>query len=220
MTHRLVVFDVDGTLVDSQHHIHSAMAHAFEDAGLAPVPLAQVLGIVGLSLPQAVAELAPHACDDTQRRVVEGYKAAFLAKRVGDDAPLYPGALDCLHALAGRDDVVLAVATGKSRRGLDAMIETHGLGHMFISLQTADDHPSKPHPSMLLAALADSGLGADRAVMVGDTSFDMAMAGAAGMAAFGVAWGYHTAQDLHAAGAGLVAPDFAALTRAIEEWAA
>lgn len=217
---RLVVFDVDGTLVDSQHHIHNAMSHAFESVGLPPLPMAQVRGIVGLSLPVAVAELAPAADRDTQAGIVEGYKRAFREARIADEAPFYPGAMECLDRLALRDDMLLAVATGKSMHGLRAMIAAHGLAGRFISLQTADHHPSKPHPSMLLAALADAGVAADRAVMIGDTSFDMAMAGAAGMAGFGVGWGYHDRAALNAAGAALIADDFPALTRGIEAWAA
>ncbi len=217
---RLVVFDVDGTLIDSQHHICAAMDAAFGSVGRAPLPRAQVLGIVGLSLPVAVVQLTPGADADTRDRIVTAYRAAFMAERLVQAAPLYPGARDCLDRLAARDDLMLAVATGKSRRGLNAMIEAHGLQGLFVSLQTADTHPSKPAPGMLLQTLADSGVTADRAVMVGDTSFDMEMAQAAGMPGFGVAWGYHPSAALMDAGAALVAPDFAALITAIEEWSA
>lgn len=217
---KLVVFDVDGTLVDSQHHICRAMAAAFEGAGLAPLDRAQVLEIVGLSLPVAVARLAPGADSRTQARIVAGYRAAFMAARLTDSAPLYPGALDCLDRLARLDGLSLAVATGKSRRGMAAMIEAHGLEGRFVSVQTADDHPSKPDPAMLLAALDDAGVAAAQAAMIGDTTFDMLMAAAAGVAGIGVAWGYHPAQALGGAGARLVAADFGALTAAIEDWAA
>lgn len=217
---RLVVFDVDGTLVDSQNHIHHAMGFAFEQAGLEPLPKAQVLTIVGLSLPVAVAQLAPEADIATQARIVEGYKDSFMKARLNQAAPLYPGALDCLDRLAGRDDLLLAIATGKSRRGLDAMIAAHGLAGRFLSLQTADGHPSKPHPSMLWSALAETGAEAARALMVGDTSFDMQMARAAGVAGFGVTWGYHPVEALSEAGAARIVPNFPALTEAIEEWAA
>ncbi|MBU3031655.1 HAD-IA family hydrolase [Paracoccus marinaquae] len=216
---RLVVFDVDGTLVDSQHHICRAMDMAFEHAGLTPLPRPQILGIVGLSLPVAVAQLAPEADPPTQARIVAGYRAAFQMSRMTEEAPLFPGAMACLDGLSARDDMLLAVATGKSRRGLDAMIEAHGLVGRFVSLQTADDHPSKPHPAMLLAAIAEGGVEAGRAAMVGDTSFDIEMARGAGATGFGVAWGYHPAAALEQAGAALVAPDFPALTAAIEDWA-
>lgn len=217
---KLVIFDVDGTLIDSQHHIHHAMSHAFQAAGLTPLPQSQVLGIVGLSLPVAVARLAPETDEPTQSRIVQGYKDSFMSARKAAPAPLYPGARDCLDALSARDDLLLAVATGKSRRGLQAMIEAHGLEGRFVSLQTADDHPSKPHPSMLEAVLAETGAEAGDAVMIGDTAFDIEMAVAAGMPGFGVAWGYHPVAALRDAGAALVAPDFPALTAAITEWAA
>ncbi|WP_410218811.1 HAD-IA family hydrolase [Paracoccus sp. (in: a-proteobacteria)] len=217
---RLVVFDVDGTLVDSQNHIHHAMSFAFQEAGLLPLPKAQVLTIVGLSLPVAVAQLAPDADPETQARIVQGYKDSFMRARLEQAAPLYPGALNCLDRLAEHDDLVLAVATGKSRRGLDAMIAAHGLQGRFLSLQTADGHPSKPHPSMLLAALAETGAKAGQAVMIGDTTFDMEMAKAAGLTGFGVTWGYHPVEALSDAGAARIVTDFEALTDAIEEWAA
>lgn len=216
---RLVIFDVDGTLVDSQHHITHAMTEGFAAADLPPPPRDEVLGIVGLSLPVAVAQLLPLADLATQGRVVDGYRAAYLQARTQKAAPLYPGARDCLGRLAARDDLLLAVATGKSRRGLDAVIAAHGLDGMFVSLQTADGHPSKPHPSMLLQALADAGAQPERAVMIGDTSFDIDMARAAGMTGFGVTWGYHRPEALDAAGASLIAQDFEDLTRAIEAWA-
>ena len=217
---RLVVFDVDGTLVDSQNHITHAMGFAFDQVGLTPLPKSQVLSIVGLSLPVAVAQLAPDVDADTQARIVAGYKESFMRARLDSAAPLYPGAMECLDRLSDRDDLLLAVATGKSRRGLDAMIAAHGLQGRFLSLQTADGHPSKPHPSMLHAARAETGTEAGRAVMVGDTSFDMEMAQAAGLAGFGVSWGYHPAHALQDAGAIRILDDFTGLTTAIEEWAA
>ena len=217
---RLIVFDVDGTLVDSQNHITHAMGFAFDQVGLTPLPKSQVLSIVGLSLPVAVAQLAPDLDAQTQARIVAAYKDSFMRARLDSAAPLYPGAMACLDRLADRDDLLLAVATGKSRRGLDAMIAAHGLQGRFLSLQTADGHPSKPHPSMLQAALAETGTTADRAVMIGDTSFDMEMARAAGLAGFGVSWGYHPTHALQDAGAARILDDFTGLTTAIEEWAA
>ncbi len=216
---KLVIFDVDGTLVDSQALIVGAMTHGFEVAGLDPLPREDVLSIVGLSLPVAVAELIPEASQAAQDAVVAGYRAAFHEARLQQAAPLYPGAEDCLQRLAARDDLLLAIATGKSRRGLRAMVEAHGWQRLFLSLQTADDHPSKPHPAMIEAALSECGVVAERAVMIGDTSFDMDMARAAGVAGFGVSWGYHGEPKLRAAGARLIAPDYPALTQSLLEWA-
>ncbi|HRO14979.1 MAG TPA: HAD-IA family hydrolase [Paracoccus sp. (in: a-proteobacteria)] len=217
---RLVVFDIDGTLVDSRAHILHAMARGMAAAGLPPLPDAQVLSIVGLSLPVAVATLLPRADPAGREAVVRGYRAAYQARRQDRESPLYPGAGELLVQLAGRDDLLLGVATGKSRRGLDALLAAHGLTRCFVTTQCADIHPSKPAPAMLLACLHEAGVDADRAVMVGDSSFDMQMAGNAGVAGLGVAWGFHRTGDLIAAGARSVAQDFGGLQAWIEEWAA
>ncbi len=191
---RLVLFDVDGTLVDSQGSIVSAMTASFQAASL-PVPdRPAILSIVGLSLPHAIARLAPEQCDTVQHDLVEGYKAAYHAQRLEQGAassPLYPGAFEILQALHAIPEVLLGVATGKSQRGLDALLEAHALEQFFVTRQVADHHPSKPHPSMIDTARSDTGVAASDTVMVGDTSFDMEMAKAAGVAGIGVSWGYH-----------------------------
>ncbi|CAN0589408.1 unnamed protein product, partial [Ectocarpus sp. 12 AP-2014] len=172
---KLVIFDVDGTLVDSQAAIVGAMTGAFAAVG-APLPERQVLlSIVGLSLDRAMAELAPDLEAAVLAQMVEAYKEAYHAHRLETGAasmPLYPGAIETLEALSAMPDVLLGVATGKSRRGLDAMIEVHGMGRLFITRQVADDHPSKPHPSMILTAMAETGVDAADTVMIGDTEFD------------------------------------------------
>ena len=212
----LVVFDVDGTLVDSQDHICAAMSVAFAAVGLPEPPRARVLSIVGLSLPQAVATLAPDLAPAVQARIVAAYKASFMPQSGAKPSPLFPGALAALDSLAGRADVILAVATGKSRRGLDRLIDRHGLTGRFQSRQVADDHPSKPHPSMLLAALRETGVPADRAVMVGDTTYDIDMARAASVTAIGVSWGYHPPEALTKAGAECLIAGFADLVPALD----
>lgn len=210
----LVVFDMDGTLIDSQAMIVAAMDAAWAGEGLAPPPRATTLSIVGLSLPVAMARLAPDLPEGRRERLVAGYKAAFTALRATELAPLYPGARVAVEALAARPGTVLGIATGKSRRGLDHVLDAHGLRGHFATAQVADDHPSKPDPSMLRAAVREAG--AARAVMVGDTTFDIDMARAAGLPGIGVAWGYHPPADLRAAGAELVLVDFAALPGAID----
>ncbi len=195
MTLTLVLFDVDGTLVDSQGHILASMDRAFATAGRPAPAREDVLGIVGLSLDVAFLKLCPDATADDRAALVDGYKQAFHDLRAEiPKSPLYPGAMDCLHTLNARDDIVLGVATGKSRRGLDHIIDSFDLHGLFVTQQVADDHPSKPHPSMATAALAESG--ADRGVMVGDTTFDMAMGRAAGLKTLAVNWGYHPAAEL------------------------
>lgn len=203
---KLAVFDCDGTLVDGQADVLWAMNRAFERAQLAPPPADQIRRLVGLSLPVAIRQLAPDADPTQQRDLTEFYKSSFRARREEGllDEPLYDGISDLLYALrdAGWS---LAVATGKSDRGLTACLAGHGLSDLFVSLQTADRHPSKPHPAMLESALFEAGVEAGDAVMIGDTSFDMQMARAAHVRALGVAWGYHAPDELLASGADMVA---------------
>lgn len=209
---RLVVFDVDGTLVDSQHDIVASMRAAFEVLGRPAPDRETMLSVVGLSLPQAMAILAPGLTEAELTGLVEGYRASWGGGRAA--SPLFPGALAMLDALAAQDELLLAVATGKSRRGLEKLLTAHELRKRFVSLQVADDHPSKPHPSMLMAALAETGVEAHRAVMVGDTEFDMQMGRAAGLATIGVTWGYHPRARLQ--DADLLIDDFAQLEDALE----
>jgi len=194
MSLRLVIFDVDGTLVDSQGDIVASMDAAFVGVGLIPPSRAEILSIVGLSLDRAIHQLAPQTPVEMLKEMVARYKAEYQALRARAGAvssPLYPGIRAVVDAFAGDDSTLLAIATGKSRRGLAALLDNHGWSRTFVSMQVADDHPSKPHPSMLLAALSDTGVSADRAVMIGDTTYDMDMAGAAGLPFLGVNWGYH-----------------------------
>jgi len=217
---KLVIWDIDGTLVDSHAMIMESMAAGMAAAGLPELPHRTVSSIVGLSLPLAVETLLPDHDGATHATVAEGYRLHYSAARARAESPLFPGARDCLDRLAARDDLLMAVATGKSRRGLDALLAAHDLGRYFVATHCADGHPSKPAPGMILSCLDDSGAEATRAVMIGDTSFDMNMAANAGIAAIGVAWGHHPAEDLTAAGAQAVARDFTELSELIEEWAA
>lgn len=216
---RLVVFDMDGTLIDSQHLILAAMTRAFDQAGHPMPERAEILAIVGLSLPEAMTALAPHLPATETARLADHYRESFVVRReAGEEiAPLYPGARAALDRLAADPELLLGVATGKARRGLDHVLAMHDLGGYFVTLQTADGHPSKPHPAMLHQALSETGVGPARAVMVGDTEFDMAMGKAAGFATVGVAWGYHPRERLAAAGADRVIEDFAELDTALAE---
>ena len=216
MSARLIVFDVDGTLVDSQAQIVAAMTHAFDAHGLPVLPREAVLSIVGLSLPQAIAQLVPAPDVALHAALAQSYRDSFFAQRAKEVSPLYPGARAALDALAGRDDVILGVATGKARRGLDYILAAHGLAGLFRTTQVADNHPSKPHPSMLRAALAEAGVAPGQAVMIGDTTYDMEMARAAGTRRLGVAWGYHAPAALAETGADCVLDSFDALLPALE----
>ncbi|MGB7407332.1 MAG: HAD-IA family hydrolase [Pontixanthobacter sp.] len=208
MAIKLAVFDCDGTLVDGQAGICEAMEAAFDAAGLPRPDRHDIRRIVGLSLPQAVGLLAPDVGKRERTIAVEAYKENFRQSRMQGrlQEPLFngiPALLDRLRV----DGWSLAVATGKSDRGLFSCLSIHGLKDHFVSLQTADRHPSKPDPAMLEAAMVDAAATADDTVMIGDTTFDIAMANAAGVRAVGVAWGYHTAEELLAEGADGVAQD-------------
>ncbi len=194
------MFDVDGTLVDSQDLIVAAQGATFRAHGLEPPSRERSLSIVGLSLVQAMRVLVP---DGPAESLAEGYKTAFQRLRA-DPAyrePLFPGAAELVAELSGRDEVVLGIATGKSRRGVAHLLARHGWEGVFATIQTADDHPSKPHPAMLEQALAETGAEPRDSVMIGDSTFDMAMARAAGIGAIGVSWGYHRPEALRETGA-------------------
>ena len=206
---RLIVFDCDGTLVDSQHLIVDAMNATFVGQGLVPPSPEAIRHVVGLSLAEAIARLVPGIRQDACALLVDGYKQSFQAMRLkaAFHEPLFEGAGETLRELERRGHL-LAVATGKSDRGLASVLATHGLEDLFASLQTADRHPSKPHPGMIEAAMAETGATADETVMVGDTSYDIEMARAARVHAIGVSWGYHPVAMLAQAGAHAVIDRF------------
>lgn len=219
MNPTLLIFDIDGTLVDSADMIVAAQAIAFAACNLPPPPREASLAVVGLSLPETFATLAPGG-------PVEALEAAYrdAAYRLRTEAripePLYAG-MDVLIADLHADErFVLAVATGKARRGVNHLVAKQGWEGFFASIQTADDAPSKPDPGMILAAIAETGIPAERAVMIGDSSFDMIMAKRAGIRALGVSWGFQAAARLREEGAGAIAADAAALRALIESFSA
>ena len=206
MTNRLALFDCDGTLVDSQHNICVAMETCFAGAGLAPPPRERTRSVVGLSLVEAMRAMLPEADADMHAALAEDYKRAFQAMRAGGlaEEPLFDGIAELIDTLDS-DGWLLGIATGKSDRGVALCLEHHGLGRRFVTVQTADRHPSKPHPSMAEQAMADAGAAPGTTIVIGDTSYDMAMARAAGARALGAGWGYHSADELTRAGAHKVA---------------
>lgn len=215
---RLVVFDMDGTLIDSQAHITAVMFAAFAEQGLAPPTAEASRRVIGLALPEALGALSGQS-GDALVRLVANYRSLYLSGIASQDGaePLYAGAREALGQLASNDGTVLGIATGKAMRGVNRVLDLHGLAAMFSTLQTPDTNPSKPDPGMMLSAMAETGIGPDRAVVIGDTSFDMEMAKAAGALAIGVMWGYHERVDLKRAGADLIVDDYAALNGAIDE---
>ncbi|QBY02845.1 HAD family hydrolase [Rhodophyticola sp. CCM32] len=218
---KLIIFDVDGTLVDSQAHILASMEGAFDAMGLPAPDRAATLSIVGLSLPQAMMRLIPDASEAVRTQLVEAYKSRFAQLRQTGDgralSPLYPGAMAGLQALAAQEEVFLGIATGKSRRGLDHLFEIHGIGPLFHTVQVADDHPSKPHPSMVLTCLRETGVAPEHAVILGDTTYDIEMGRAGGIHAIGVDWGYHPSTTLTGAGAATILSDFTELPPALDQ---
>lgn len=203
---RLAIFDCDGTLVDSGATIARALGTAFEENGLELPPPEVSRKIIGLSLAEAMSVLLPNQTRERHLALAEDYKQAFWKLRAAGEVeePLFEGVLELLDALED-DGWVLGVATGKSDRGLRLCLESHGIHARFVSLQTSDRHPSKPHPSMVWHAIAEAGATPGSSIVVGDTSFDMAMAVSAGASGIGAGWGYHEADELLEAGAIAVA---------------
>jgi len=214
----LILFDCDGTLVDSQHVIVETMNRAFRAEGQTPPTADATRSIVGLSLEVAMAKLAPHLDDHDHRRLAETYKEQFATLRLTEDfsEPMFEGAMAVLDKLAAMD-ILLGVATGKSLRGLRMVLEHHRIKDRFVTLQTADFHPSKPHPSMVETALRETGVVADATWLIGDTSFDMEMAVAGGVRPIGVTWGYHRDEALREAGAEIVLERFEQLLELVDE---
>lgn len=190
----LLVFDWDGTLIDSTAKIVRCMQCAAEQVGVPVLSHEAICQIIGLGLPEAIAELYP-AHDAATRETVRQQYVHFFISVDQTPSPFFAGVEETLHRL--RDDgYTLAVATGKSRRGLDRVLGQLGMASFFHATRCADETRSKPHPQMLHELLAEAGCDVADALMVGDTHFDMAMAQAAGMARVAVSYGAHHPQQL------------------------
>jgi phosphoglycolate phosphatase len=214
-TTHLILLDIDGTLVDSQDFIVEAQRRAFAAHALPAPERARSLSVVGLSLIEAFTELVGK--DAPAAGLADAYRKAWHEMRE-DPAfldPFFEGALEFVRELIARGDVKLGIATGKARRGVVHLMDRTGWHEHFVTIQTADDHPSKPAPDMILKAMAEVGASPQHTIMIGDTSYDMAMAKAAGVHGIGVGWGYHAREALLAAGAEQIVDDFAHLTQVI-----
>jgi phosphoglycolate phosphatase len=197
----LILFDIDGTLVDSQSEILAAMHDAFASIAK-PVPNRDViLSTVGLSLEQAMKQLLPSDCDaGIISSAVTAYKHSYRKSReAGAMSVIYPGIADLLRKCRSHENWLLGLATGKSQRGVSALVEYYDWGGVFQTIQTADTHPSKPNPAMLQAVFSETGVPAQRCLFIGDTTHDMQMAVAAGVGFVGVSWGYHPIDRFDAA---------------------
>lgn len=215
----LIIFDVDGTLVDSQNTILHGLQVGFEAVGLPMPDRKTALSIVGRSLEEAFADLVGEAHADKVPAMADAYRTSKISRRgLGLDIdPLYPGAREAVERLHGQDDILLGIATGKAMRGVRHMQDTHGMHDRFVTIQTADTSPSKPHPDMIFRAMAETGVEPHRTLMIGDTGFDMAMARAAGAHAVGVNWGYHDHAQLTEGGANRIIQGFEDLDLALSE---
>ncbi len=209
---KLAVFDCDGTLVDSQHHIVAAVVETWRRHDLPPPAAALVRTGIGLPLHQTLSRLAPDGDAALHDSLTDTYKAVYTAMRQQPDhwEPLYPGVVETLDRLSAAG-WLLGIATGKAKRGLLAVLDMHALKDRFVVLRTADDGPGKPHPFMLTSAMSEIGVEPADTVMIGDTSFDIEMARAAGTLAVGVSWGYHPIEMLQAAGAHHLVHDYSTL---------
>ncbi|MDP3526036.1 MAG: HAD-IA family hydrolase [Hoeflea sp.] len=203
---KLALFDCDGTIVDSAAIIHACMERTFDDFGIARPGLDHTKSIIGLTLDIAIAQMLSRPLDPEIAAMTARYKEHFMLYREAGGAlePVYDGLMDLIAGLAARDDVILGVVTGKSRRGLDAILAHHGLTSSFFTTRTADDCPSKPHPAMVLECCAEAGVPPAQTFVIGDAVYDMQMAVSAGASAIGVSWGYGPVDALKAAGASRV----------------
>ena len=199
---RVLICDVDGTLVDSAEGVVQAVKAACAAVGVPMPSAALVRAQIGLSLDVMFARLDIRGYARHRDALLSAYRDAYYRARAEhgarDHSPLFPGVMDLLRRLAAEPWTLLALATGKSRRGVDALVAAHGLDGLFASIQTADRHPSKPDPAMIHAVLRETGADPGDAVMLGDTIYDVEMARRAGVASIGVGWGYHPLTDLRA----------------------
>ncbi|MBB4041898.1 phosphoglycolate phosphatase [Microvirga flocculans] len=217
---KLILFDVDGTLIDSQNIIVSALQRTFDAHGLEPPSRERGLSIVGLSLAEAFTALAGEKAPIAS--MVTTYKevSTILRRDPAHAEPLFPGAGECIETLRRREGVLLGIATGNSRRGVARHLDSFGWHGVFSSIQTADDAPSKPHPAMILQAMRETGAAPHNTVMIGDSSYDMAMARSAGVMSVGVSWGFQPVTALAEAGAGTVVNTYAELGTVLDEFLA
>ncbi len=218
---KLVIFDCDGTLVDSADEISANMSAIFAELGVDWPGKEATRQCIGLSLPQTMQRLHPEGTDETHQALAQAYRDSF--QKAADAAArgsqvFFDGALEAIERLRQRDNVLLAIATGKSQRGVTRMLDNANIPRSaFASIQTADDAPSKPHPAMVVQAMSEAGgIDGQNTVMIGDASYDIEMARAAGAFALGVEWGYHHVDVLRQSGAHEIMSHFNHLDEILE----
>jgi phosphoglycolate phosphatase len=214
---RLVVFDMDGTLIDSVALIVETITAAFEAVGEPAPTAAAIRAISGITAHEAMGILAPAAGPARVEEILASYKHEYRNRAGGAREPLFDGAVAVLERLRHREDTILAVATGKGHTAAITLLTAHGILDWFHSVETPTHNRGKPDPQMIHTAMEKAGTTGAETVMIGDTTHDMNMAKAAGVAAIAVAWGYHEAVDLTAAGADIVIHRFDELEPAIDK---
>lgn len=190
---KLVIFDVDGTLVNSRAQILRSFSEAFKDLGLPQLEEDRVLSVIGLSLLLACEHLVGKG--EKAQLLADHYRSNYyrINAEIEKEGPqLFSGVQKVISQMEELPLAVLGIATGNSRRGVQRILNAYGWQNTFTTIQTADDAPSKPHPEMIFQAIADVGGRPDSTIMVGDTSFDIDMAVAAGVPSIGVTWGNHS----------------------------
>lgn len=213
---RLVIFDLDGTLIDSVALIVETVTASFNDVGH-PVPDEKTIrSISGISLPEAMKIMAPGADEARVEAIGAAYRARYSHEGGTAREPLFEGALAALDRLEADPETILAVATGKGYGGAVTLLERHGIVGRFNSIETPTHNRGKPDPQMIETAMAKAGIDREHTAMIGDTVHDMRMAKAGGVKAIGVAWGYHEPEELRAAGADIVIERFDQLDGALD----
>ncbi|MBW6424713.1 HAD-IA family hydrolase [Rhizobium sp. XQZ8] len=201
---KLVLFDCDGTLVDSGGLIHETMRRTFLHFGKPEPTFEDTKAIIGLTLDIAIARMQgkPHAGQE-EVDMTAYYKSLFVTVRqdMNFKEPLFDGIREVIDEIGPREDLRIGAVTGKSRRGLKLVMDTHGFDKYFVVGRTADDCPSKPHPAMVTECCDETGMKPADTLVIGDAIYDMQMAKAAGATAIGVAWGYASVDELKKAGA-------------------
>ena len=213
MTYSLVVFDWDGTVMDSTHSIVVAIQQTCRDLEITVPTDQQASWVIGLSLTEALRKAIPDLGDHNIDRFIERYRYHYFTRDT--DLRLFAGMRELLERLKAAG-IQLAVATGKSRRGLDRGIENHQLAPLFDMTRTAEETASKPDPQMLHEIMQELDVEPQHVVMVGDTTHDIDMAHNAGVDSFAVTYGAHSRHDLMVAKPTKVAENVSELARLLE----
>ncbi|VAW23064.1 Similar to phosphoglycolate phosphatase, clustered with ribosomal large subunit pseudouridine synthase C [hydrothermal vent metagenome] len=214
---RLVIFDLDGTLIDTVSLFVGTTSSVFETMGLAVPDEKIIRSVSGLGAQVGVRRIAPDLDDVQIDKFIGLYREEFLARATqSKQEELFCGALEVLNRLHGRDDIVMAVATGKSGSGTDRVLKSHDILQLFTSVHTPDSNRAKPDPDMVHSAMRIVDCLKQNTIMIGDTTHDMEMAVNAGTHALGVSWGYHEPEELKAAGANLIIDEMDQLIPAID----